>query len=222
MLLLGYAVVVVIVTVVALNVGDPAVDSNAALAVAVATLGFSIWLGTVVLIIATKKNLTLGEVGFRPLRGTAMLWPIGAWAGGILIVVVYGMIVLAAQELLGQDLSRLAEGNPLPDTEAMTDTVWFVLGLSVVLAAPIGEELLFRGLIFRAVEARWGLIVGMLISGLLFSLVHFEISVVLPFWGIGMLFAYAYYKSGSLWTPVIAHAIFNGVSFIATISGVAQ
>lgn len=222
MLLLGYAVVVVIVTIVALNVGDPAVDPNAALAVAVATLGFTIWLGTVVLILATRKNLTMGDLGFRALRGTAMLWPIGTWAGGLLIVIVYGMIVLAAQELIGQDLSRLAEGNPLPDTEAMTDLVWFVLGLSVVVAAPIGEELFFRGLIFRAIEARWGLIAGMLISGLLFSLVHFEISVVIPFWGIGMLFAYAYYRTGSLWTPVIAHAIFNGVSFIATISGVAQ
>lgn len=222
LLLLGYAVVVVIVTVIALNVGDPAEDSSAALAVAVATLGFSIWLGTAVLIIATTRNVTLSELGFRPLRGAAMLWPIGAWVGGLVIVVVYGLIVLAAQELFGQDLSRLTEGNPLPDTEAMTDTVWFVLGLSVVVAAPIGEELFFRGLIFRAIAARWGLIVGMLISGLLFSLVHFEISVVLPFWGIGMLFAYSYYKSGSLWTPVIAHAIFNGVSFIATLSGVGQ
>lgn len=222
LLLLGYAVVVVIITIVAVNVGDPEEDSAAALAAAVATLGFSVWLGAIVLILATRKDLTLEQVGFRPLRGSAMLWPIATWAGGLLIVLVYGMIVLAVQEATGNDLSRLTEGNPLPDTEAMTDTVWMVLGLSVVVAAPLGEELFFRGLIFRAVQARWGLIAGMVISGLMFALVHFEISVVLPFWGIGMLFAFAYHRTGSLWTPVIAHAIFNGVSFIATISGVTQ
>lgn len=222
LLLLGYAVVVVIITIVAVNVGDPEEDSAAALAAAVTTLGFSVWLGAIVLILATRKDLTLEQVGFRPLRGAAMLWPIATWAGGLLIVLVYGMIVLAVQEATGNDLSRLTEGNPLPDTEAMTDTVWMVLGLSVVVAAPLGEELFFRGLIFRAVQARWGLIAGMVISGLMFALVHFEISVVLPFWGIGMLFAFAYHRTGSLWTPVIAHAIFNGVSFIATISGVTQ
>ena len=222
LLLLGYAVVITIITVVALNVGDPAEDPNAALAAAVATLGFSLWLAAAVLILATRKNLTLDQLGFAPLRASAWFWPIGTWLGGLGIVIVYGLLVLAVEQVTGRDLSRLAEGNPLPDTDAMTSTVWAVLGLSVVLAAPLGEELFFRSLLFRAIQARWGLIAGMAISGLLFAFVHFEISVVLPFWGIGMLFAWAYHKSGSLWTPVIAHAIFNGVSFAVTVSGVSS
>lgn len=219
LLLLGYALVVVVISIVAVNIGDPEVDSSAALAAAVATLGFSIWLGTIVLILATRKDLALEELGFRPLRGMAMLWPLGVWAAGLLIVLVYSVAVALIGELTGNDLSRLAEGNPLPDTEAMTDTVWFVLGLSVVVAAPLGEELFFRGLLFRAMQARWNVALAAVVSGLLFALVHFEVSVVLPFWGIGILFALSYYWSGSLWTPVIAHAIFNGVSFIATLAG---
>ena len=222
LLLLGYAVVITIITVVALNVGDPAEDPNAALAAAVATLGFSLWLAAAVLILATRKNLSLDQLGFAPLRGSAWFWPIGTWLGGLGIVIVYGLLVLAVEQVTGRDLSRLAEGNPLPDTDAMTSTVWAVLGLSVVLAAPLGEELFFRSLLFRAIGARWGLAAGMAMSGLLFAVVHFEISVVLPFWGIGVLFAWAYHKSGSLWTPVIAHAIFNGVSFAVTVSGVSS
>ena len=222
LLLIGYAAVVVVVTIVALNVGDPAEDPNAALAAAIATFGFSLWLATAVLILATRKNLTLEQIGFRPLRGTALLWPVATWMGALAILVVYGLIVVVFGEVTGRDVSRMTEGNPLPDTEAMTTTVWAVLGLSVILAAPIGEELFFRSLLFRAVQARWGLIAGMAISGLLFALVHLAISVVIPFMGIGMLFAWAYRKSGSLWTPVIAHAIFNGVSFAATVSGVAS
>ena len=220
LLFLGYAAVAVIVTIIALNIGDPAVDTTSALAVAVATLGFEIWLATIVLVLATKKNLSLDQLGFRALRGVAMLWPLGTWAAGIVIVMIYGAAILAIENVTGSDLSRLAEGNPLPETDAMTDPVWFVLGLSVIVAAPLAEELFFRGLVFRAIQARWGLVAGMIISGLLFALVHFEISVVIPFWGIGMVFAFAYYRSGSLWTPVIAHAIFNGVSFAVTIAGV--
>jgi len=222
LLLFGYAAVIVVITIVALNVGNPAEDSNAALAASIATFGFSLWLATAVLILATRKNLTLEQIGFRPLRGTALFWPVATWMGALAIVVVYGIVVAVFGEVTGRDVSRMTEGNPLPDTEAMTTTVWAVLGLSVILAAPIGEELFFRSLLFRAIQARWGLIAGMAISGLLFALVHFEISVVIPFLGIGMLFAWAYHKSGSLWTPVIAHAIFNGVSFTATVSGVAS
>ena len=47
-----------------------------------------------------------------------------------------------------------------------------------------------------------------------------ELQLMLVAGLIGMVFAFAYYRSGSLWTPVIAHAIFNGVSFAVTIAGV--
>jgi membrane protease YdiL (CAAX protease family) len=80
--------------------------------------------------------------------------------------------------------------------------------------------LFFRSFIFRAIQARWGLIAGILISGAIFAVVHFEVSVALPFWGIGAWFAWAYHRSGSLWTTIVAHAIFNGISFAVTVSGV--
>jgi len=37
-----------------------------------------------------------------------------------------------------------------------------------------------------------------------------------------MLFAWAYRRTGSLWTPIAAHAIFNGMSFILSASGIAR
>jgi uncharacterized protein len=50
--------------------------------------------------------------------------------------------------------------------------------------------------------------------------VHFNVSVVVPFFAIGVLFAWIYRKSGSIWTPIAAHAIFNGLSFAVTVAGV--
>ncbi|MEX2374024.1 MAG: type II CAAX endopeptidase family protein, partial [Dehalococcoidia bacterium] len=200
--------------------GDPEVETGFAIGLALATLGFSLWIGGVVLILARRRGMSMADLGFRPMEGTAWLWPVATWFGGVMLVAAYSLVIFVVEELTGRDLSRLVEGNPLPETEATTALVWAVLGVAVILAAPFGEELFFRAFLFRAVQARWGLIAGLVASGGAFAVVHFEVSVFLPFWGIGMLFAWAYHRSGSLWTPVIAHAIFNSVSFAATIAGV--
>ena len=200
--------------------GDPLVDPGAALAVAFVTLAFSLWLAVIVLLLARRRGISPAALGLMRPRGVLWFWPIGTWLGGIGIVAAYALTVMLTAEATGSDLSRLIEGNPLQLTDANTWVTWTVLGIAVVIAAPLGEELFFRGLVFPVVHDRWGLVAGMAVSGALFALVHFEVSVVLPFWGIGMLFAWSYHRSGTLWTPVIAHAIFNGVSFAATIAGV--
>lgn len=221
-MLLGYATVVLAVTGVVAVIGDPEIDSNAALGIALVTLGFEIWLGAIVLILATRRDLTMPQLGFRWLSSRAGWWIPATVVGAYAIIIGYGVLIVLIESITGADLGRLVEGNPLPNTEANTALVWTVLGLSVVLAAPFGEELFFRALLFRAIAGRWGIATGVILSGALFALVHFEVSVVLPFWGIGMWFAWAYYKSGSLWTTIAAHAIFNGVSFAVTVSGVAS
>ena len=220
LLLLGYAAVVAAILVLA-GRGDPDVDSNVALGVAVVTLAFEIWLGAVVLILATNRNLSLPQLGFLLPHGRAGWWFVWAPLGAYGIVIAYGLIIAVLEAVTGADLQRLVEGNPLPESEAYTDLVWVVLGLSVVAAAPLGEELFFRALLFRAFASKWGVVAGIVLSGLLFALVHFEVSVVAPFWAIGAWFAWAYYRSGSLWTTIAAHAIFNGISFAVTLSGVA-
>ncbi len=218
LLLLGYVVVIAAVVVLA-TVGDPDVDSNIALGVAVVTLAFEVWLGAIVLIVATNRSLSMPRLGFRLPSGRSGWWIPVTVLGAYAIVALYGIVVVAVQEITGADLERLIEGNAIPDSEGNTALVWVVLGLSVVLAAPFGEELFFRALVFRALAARWGLAAGIIVSGALFALVHFEVSVVLPFWAIGAWFAWAYHRSGSLWTTIAAHAIFNGISFAVTVAG---
>jgi hypothetical protein len=219
-LLLGYAAVVGAVLWLA-SQGDPDTDPNLFLGIAIATLGFTVWLGAVVLILATRRGLSLEQLGFQRPRGRlGSWWPAVTVLGAYGIVVGYGVLIAIVESATGSDLSRLVEGNALPESAVSTALVWTVLGLAVVVAAPLCEELFFRSFIFRAIQARWGLIAGILISGAIFAVVHFEVSVALPFWGIGAWFAWAYHRSGSLWTTIVAHAIFNGISFAVTVSGV--
>ena len=74
----------------------------------------------------------------------------------------------------------------------------------------------------RGVAGLAGPLVGIVVSGVAFSAVHANAGVVIPFACIGMIFAWAYRRSQSLWTTILAHAIFNGISFAAAVAGVAS
>ena len=57
-----------------------------------------------------------------------------------------------------------------------------------------------------------------LLSGLLFSAFHVNLSVLLPFTLVGALFAWGFEASGSLWTSIAAHFLVNGLGFMATLA----
>jgi len=93
--------------------------------------------------------------------------------------------------------------------------LFFNLFMIAVLPA-IGEELLFRGVIQRIFTRmtknhHWGI----WISAILFSALHLQFYGFIPRMLLGVLFGYLLVWSGSLWLPVIAHFINNGVATIA-------
>ena len=185
----------------------------------VSTLIFELLIGASVLFLASRRALRLRDLGFvRPSH-----WgPLGAvWAGSYGILVAY-QVALALLDQAGIDVSRFTEGNALPVDSEDGVVLLVVLGLAVVAVAPFSEELFFRALIFRGVRGYWRLLPSLAVSGLLFGAFHGNVSVLIPFTFIGALFAWAYEESDSLWTPIIAHALVNGVSFALTVVGVGE
>ena len=85
------------------------------------------------------------------------------------------------------------------------------IALAAVLIAPIWEETLFRGFIYPVVKKYTEPIFAAVFSGLVFSIVHFHVPGLLPLWALGILLALAYEWTGSLWVPIILHALFNGI-----------
>lgn len=219
LLLLGYVVLLGILAGVAAALGvSSEEDAGGALLAAVVTLLLEAWIGGVVWLVARRRGIGGADLGLDPPR--SWRWVGYAVAGAYASLIAYGLAVMAIERLTNADLGLLKEGNGIPDSSANTSLVWFVLGVSVMAVAPLSEELFFRGFLFRAVQGRAGLAVGLSVSALVFAGFHLNLGVVLPFFAIGLIFAWAYHASGSLWTPIAAHAIFNGISFIATIAGV--
>ena len=77
-------------------------------------------------------------------------------------------------------------------------------------AAPIVEEILFRGLLFAGLRHTLGLRPGVWISALLFASVHAEIGFGVIF-ALGAILAWLYDRTRSLVAPMIAHAVHNGL-----------
>ncbi|MEQ8578226.1 MAG: type II CAAX endopeptidase family protein [Balneola sp.] len=86
-----------------------------------------------------------------------------------------------------------------------------VLGFLFIGITPaICEELLFRGYMFRAFEKSTKLITTILVTSLVFSLFHLDITGLLPRMFLGALLAYVTWTSDSLYPAMLGHLINNG------------
>jgi membrane protease YdiL (CAAX protease family) len=99
--------------------------------------------------------------------------------------------------------------------------------LAAVIAAPIVEEVVFRGLVLRGFLSRMGPAPAILLQGVLFGVAHVDpargvgnIGLALVLSGVGVAFGLAAYLAHRLGPTVIAHAIFNAVVFTIVLTGV--
>ena len=83
------------------------------------------------------------------------------------------------------------------------------------LAVAVGEEMIFRGVIFRWIDERWNTWVALLISAILFGWMHISNDNA-TWWSslaiaveAGLLLGAAYKWSGSLWVPIGIHWAWN-------------
>jgi len=105
-------------------------------------------------------------------------------------------------------------------TEAFlkVDTIYglFFNVFMIAILPAIGEELLFRGVIQRIFTKmtknnHWGI----WISAILFSALHMQFYGFLPRMLLGVLFGYLLVWSGSMWLPIAAHFLNNGIAVVA-------
>ena len=95
---------------------------------------------------------------------------------------------------------------------------YIFLFLAVVIMAPIGEEIVFRGFLQKFLEQHWKDITrAVLVTSLLFAMIHFN-----PFWTIqiymlGIILGFLSWKTQSIIPSIILHSMNNGAAFVLTI-----
>ncbi len=168
-------------------------------------------------IIRLKYGLPITSLGF-----TASNWKSDVKFGLKHYFIVLPFIVLAG--FLVDFISRKF-GTPLEQQEIIKRvleedslavlTFMFFFG---ILAAPVIEELLFRGFIQSAVRTSFGKLKAIFISGLLFASVHLNAYVFLQILILGLLLAYLFEKTGSLIAPITVHIFHNSATLAFLIS----
>ena len=181
-----------------------------------AAIGINAAMAGIVLGLAARRGIGLADLGFR--RPTRWLLVLVAWLGAYAVLALYGGLLLL-MEASGLDVAALREGNPPPVGADAGPASLLLAAVAVILAAPLGEEIFFRGLLFGGLRGRSRLVPALALSGFLFALFHLNVAVLLPFAAIGMLFAWAVARSGSLWTSIGAHAAFNSLAFGLYVAG---
>ncbi|MBK8975306.1 MAG: CPBP family intramembrane metalloprotease [Planctomycetes bacterium] len=83
--------------------------------------------------------------------------------------------------------------------------------VTVVIAGPLFEELVFRGYLLRGITGMAGPRAALWITAVLFGLIHVDagIHTLLPLTLLGAFFAWLRQRTGTLFAPVLAHAIHN-------------
>ncbi len=103
------------------------------------------------------------------------------------------------------------EPQPIAELLVKTDStlVASMLVVTVVLVAPLFEEVAFRGFAYPVLKQRLGTWRALVIVSAAFSLIHFHAPSVLPLFALAIGLGLVYELTGSLLAPITMHALFN-------------
>jgi membrane protease YdiL (CAAX protease family) len=146
----------------------------------------------------------LGGAGPAPGRAFAG----GALAGLACVPVLCA--VGAAQGWLYERMGWKFQAQDLVKNAAQGSVGSFALvTLFAVVAAPIFEELLFRGFLYSGLRRRLRPVGAALFTAAFFSAFHLEIDVLLVLFVLGLWLAWIRERTGGLMAPIAAHACYN-------------
>ncbi len=148
------------------------------------------------------RAIGLGKFDWRT-KWLPVLLAIGANVG----VAIYA-ITMASIDRCGP----LTPVSTVPTSILNDNLALGLAGIVGVVAAPLCEEILFRGFFFRGL-LRLGFLPAALASAVFFAGSHLDPGSMIPFSIIGLMMAYLFWRRGSLWDSITFHCAFNSVSF---------
>lgn len=139
--------------------------------------------------------------------------------GALLIVVVQPVIIYLGYLNSLLPIPELFSEMQMSQYEMienfLTSEGVLLFGLFHIAVVPsICEEILFRGYILRAFEKSWGIIAGVIVSGIIFGMFHLQLGNILPLATLGIILGLMTWLSGSIWPAVLAHFINNGTAVV--------
>ena len=180
----------------------------------------------IIFLTTLNKGKNILDWGCLDRKGTS--WIEGFRQGGFLFLMSYPSMILVAilWESFLSWMINLGWIGSAPHQEALSvlmglespaEIVLFIV--LAVVCAPVLEELLFRGVLFRFLVSQWGFWAAALSSGLSFAIIHYNWFALVSLWWVGFLLAWVYWKTSSIKTAIVFHACFNANTCILVLLG---
>jgi uncharacterized protein len=168
------------------------------------TIAIILFLG-VYLIALRPKQLSWSEVGVKAFN-------VKDWK----IIIIYSVILLVGAVIIVVLTSFIGNSWENSKTESLQQNATFftilLAFISAAIISPIYEEIFYRGFLYRWLRTRIGLTGALLLSSLIFTIIHIPTYNVMPVnFFSGILFALAYERTNSIWPSVLIHGLTNGI-----------
>jgi membrane protease YdiL (CAAX protease family) len=173
-----------------------------------------LWIGLVGVTIVVSRTFGTGRLrrdyGLRIAFGDVIGLGIGVVLQLVFVKALYrliGVFVKVSEDKISQPAREIAH--------TATGRVGVVLlVLVVVVGAPIVEELFFRGLVLRSIQARYSDGLALVVSAVLFAAVHFQAWQFPALVMVGLVLGYCAQRTGRLGLSIFVHMGFNATAVI--------
>ncbi len=158
------------------------------------------------IVIFAYRRVNPKALGFGKFEWSTLGIGCGLLVASYVIILAHNVILT----LLGVD----TQGDQILELFAALDSpVWFIL--VGVIFAPLVEELFFRGFLFQGFRQKYGWVKGGLLSSVIFGMAHLDPVAFIPTTILGILLAYMYHRSNSVWPGIILHVLVNAMGMCA-------
>lgn len=158
-----------------------------------------------------KYGVSWADLGLRSFQPTSVGLGCGLMLLSLLFNLVYASLLSQFGLEIQPEMEQLFTGTQFP----------FLLFFGGVIVAPFVEEVFFRGFVFPGLRRKWNWKVAALVSAGLFALAHVIPTSILPIFILGLIFAFLYQTSGSIWPGILMHMLTNLVA-LAVAYGISQ
>ena len=150
----------------------------------------------------------------------------GAGLGmGVVVGGLYGLVSLFLDPWVTEPVARYfslelvswREESIAQEIGMAEQSGWLPLlsqGLLVALIGPVGEEVMFRGVLQQALAERIGQPVSILLTALLFTMFHVDVVMFAPLLVLGLILGILRAAFRSLWAPILFHVVNNSASVL--------
>lgn len=152
----------------------------------------------------TKKDIGLHRLP---------LWSDMPWALAGLVAYFILTTLVAAFAMYALPFVDYSQTQDTGFSHLANQAEFIVAFISLVVIAPVAEEVLFRGYLLGKLRRQLPDWLAAVITSVLFGIVHFQWNVSLDVFALSLVLCTLRINSGSLWSPIMLHMLKNGIAF---------